>query len=231
MLTYAIGDIHGCFELLRSALASITRHARGRAHQLVFLGDYIDRGLDTRATIECLMQPRNEGRVVCLMGNHEDMLLRHLRSGSRRLGELWMNLGGPQTLASYELESNSLASAARLPQAHLSWMLRRPTIYPTLDRIFVHAGIDPGTPLEVQGPKEHLWIRERFLTADPSLFRERRHVVHGHTPLWAGKPKLDVPELLSHRTNLDTGAYLTAVLAVGVFEIGSAGPVDLIMVS
>ena len=230
MLTYAVGDIHGSFELLRAALEAIARHARGREHQLVFLGDYIDRGADSRATVELLMQPRNEGRVVCLMGNHEEMLLRH-RAGSKRLGALWMTTGGPETLKSYDLDEQSLESAFQIPEAHIHWMLRRPTIYATWHRIFVHAGIDPRRPLEVQSRREHLWIRERFLTADPDIFVDRRHVVHGHTPLWAGKPKMAQPELLSHRTNLDTGAYATAVLAVAVFKVGPGGPVDLITVA
>ena len=230
MRTYAVGDIHGCSDLLRSALAAIARHARGRLYELVFLGDYIDRGVDSCAAVACLMQPRNEGRVICLKGNHEEMLLRHL-DGSRRLGQLWMRTGGAETLRSYDLDDQRAESASQLPKSHVDWMRRRPTIYSTGDRIFVHAGIDPRTSLDAQGPQEHLWIRDRFLTADPDVFRERRHVVHGHTPVWAGKPKMEAPELLSHRTNLDTGAFATAVLAVGVFEAGTGGPVDLIMVS
>ena len=231
VLTYAIGDLHGCIEPLRATMDAIARHARGRVHQLVFLGDYIDRGPDSRALVEFLMTPRNEGRVVCLMGNHEQMLLRVVHQHSAEAGVLWMSTGGRETLRSYGLAADDLESAHAIPKRHLDWMARRPSVYATGDRVYVHAGIEPSKALHKQGRREFLWIRERFLTADPDLFVERRHIVHGHTPVWAGKPQMAAPELLSHRTNLDTGAYTTATLVVAVFVHGSGGPVDLLSVA
>lgn len=95
-------------------------------------------------------------------------------------------------------------------------------------RLFIHAGVLPGA---AGAPEEGvaLWIRERFLRA-PAEELGDVHVVHGHTPSWAGKPQPHMPELLPHRTNLDTGAYFTGVLSVGVFGAGDGGPEKVLTV-
>src|SRR6202034_935427 len=88
-------------------------------------------------------------------------------------------------------------------------------------RIYVHAGLMPGTPAHRQKDETCLWIRERFLQARPGEFEA--HVVHGHTPVWEGKPDPAEPELLEHRTNIDTGAFATGVLSVAVFDADTPG--------
>ena len=231
MLTFAVGDIHGRCDLLQRALDQIALHSRRLPHQLVFLGDYVDRGPESQAVVELLMSPRNEGRVVCLLGNHERMLLNAARGSVAGRSSAWLELGGSQTLRSYDLDPFDAASARRLPQNHLAWFTRRPIAYPTGDQIYVHAGLAPERPFHEQGEREFLWIRERFLRAPASAFVEPRHIVHGHTPVWRGKPDARTPELLAHRSNLDTGAYLTHVLAVGVFETGVLEPVDVLLVT
>jgi serine/threonine protein phosphatase 1 len=96
-------------------------------------------------------------------------------------------------------------------------------------RIYVHAGLAPGRPIERQNADTFLWIRDRFLQARPGSFEA--HVVHGHTPIWTGKPNPAEPELLPHRTNLDTGAFATGVLAIAVFDAETpGGPIDLIWI-
>ena len=197
---------------------------------MVFLGDYVDRGFDTKGVLELLPTFRNEGRVVFLLGNHEQLLLRCLQTGkvARRV---WLENGGGDTLASYGLDPTDAEGVTQLPASHISWLSRRPMIYPTTDHVFVHAGIDPFRALDRQGPREFLWIRERFLSAKPDDFVERRHIVHGHTPFWKGKPDCDVPEFLPHRTNLDTEAYETGLLTIGVFSSDTRGPVDLISIT
>ncbi|HWA60379.1 MAG TPA: hypothetical protein VG939_03350, partial [Caulobacteraceae bacterium] len=93
--------------------------------------------------------------------------------------------------------------------------------------IYVHAGLAPKTPLGRQSEDVCLWIRERFLRARPKDLEA--HVVHGHTPVWEGKPDFTLPELLPHRTNLDTGAFASGVLTIGVFDPAEpGGPVEVL---
>jgi serine/threonine protein phosphatase 1 len=94
-------------------------------------------------------------------------------------------------------------------------------------RLYVHAGVVPSTPVESQDKRALLWIRETFLSAKAATLP--CHVVHGHTPRWRKKPDPARPELLPHRTNLDTGAYFTGVLSIGVFDdVQAGGPLEIL---
>ena len=230
-LIYAVGDVHGSYELVRRAVDRVAEHARGRAHDLVFLGDYIDRGPDTRRTVEFLRTLSRAEPLVCLMGNHEKMLHRFEMAGSHKAFAFWQEYGGDATLRSYGAVSGVEFQLDLIPLEHRLWLYSRPGFLEGEAHVFVHAGIDPKKLMHEQDPADLLWIRERFLRAPPQAFAERRHVVHGHTSQWNGKPDPAVPELLSHRTNLDTGAYRTGVLTVGVFVSGErGGPVDLLSI-
>ena len=229
-LTYAIGDVHGRLDLLRQALSRVRTHARGREHVIVLLGDYVDRGPDTKGVLDLLIELSGRLPLVCLMGNHEEMMLQARRAASRETMQRWSDVGGANTLQSYA-DPDRRATAQSVPERHILWLLTRPLLLEDAGHIFVHAGIDPRRPLTDQGAREFLWIRKRFLDAAPHAFVDKRHIVHGHTPRWSGKPQAAMPELLPHRTNLDTGAYETGVLSVGVFDVERArGPVDLISV-
>ena len=206
----------------------ISEHVGDGPFRVVFLGDYVDRGPDSRGVVEFLMALQRRWRVVCLKGNHEALMLEALTEpGGGRL-ERWLEYGGEQTLASYGLSrSSDLADA--IPAEHLRWMASLPRTTGDGRRIYVHAGLMPGTPAHRQKDETCLWIRERFLAARPSEFEA--HVVHGHTPLWDGKPDPAEPELLAHRTNLDTGAFATGVLTVGVFDADTpGGPVEVLSI-
>ena len=228
MLTYAIGDVHGRFDLLVSAIDMIDAHVGDRMFRLVMLGDYVDRGPDSRRVIELLMALQKRWRVTCLKGNHEELMVRAVTDPSGgRLGQ-WLANGGLETLRSYGLTEDS-DLAAGVPRAHIRWLAGLPRTTGDGHRIYVHAGLLPKTPIDKQKDETFLWIRERFLTAKASDFDA--HVVHGHTPLWDGKPDPASPELLAHRTNLDTGAFATGVLTVGVFDGAvPGGPVELLPV-
>jgi serine/threonine protein phosphatase 1 len=128
----------------------------------------------------------------------------------------WLANGGDATLASYGAAGSLAGSLARVPRRHRDFLASLPYLHLDDHRVFVHAGVLPGAPLPDQHPDTFLWIRERFLRAAQTAFA--RHVVHGHTPSWANKPEPAVPERLPQRTNLDTGAYFTGVLTVGVFD-------------
>jgi serine/threonine protein phosphatase 1 len=166
--------------------------------------------------------------VTCLKGNHEDLMAQAVtQAGGGRL-ERWLNNGGHATLRSYGLRPESDLGEG-VPREHIRWMAGLPRTTGDGHRIYVHAGVAPGTPIERQNEETFLWIRERFLQARPGSFDA--HIVHGHTPVWDGKPNPSEPELLEHRTNLDTGAFATGVLAIAVFDAETpGGPVDLLWV-
>ncbi|MNS02995.1 Serine/threonine-protein phosphatase 1 [compost metagenome] len=216
--TYAIGDLHGRLDLLLAALDAIENDAGDDGADIVCLGDYVDKGPNSRAVLEVLMNgPRRlRDSLTCLRGNHEAMLLRACHSPDSR--RWWVSQGGDATLSSF---------GGEVPSLFVAWLAALPAIHVGAGRVFVHAGLMPGVPLQHQDEDTMMWIRDRFLHAiDPQPFA--MHVVHGHTPEHAGKPNAADPELLSWRTNLDTAAYRTGVLAVGVFE-GVGGPADRIL--
>ncbi len=184
------------------------------------LGDYVDRGADSRGVVEALMAA-DPAKVVCLKGNHEAMMVEAVRSGDLKIIARWFSAGGDATMASYGCEGWQFPNMRKVPKTHVDWLAARPLIAQEQHRIYVHAGLLPGRPVEDQREDVCLWIRERFLDAPPEEFDT--HVVHGHTPEWLGKPDAAQAELLSHRTNLDTGAYFTGVLTVGVFEQDARG--------
>ncbi len=217
-LIYAIGDVHGRLDLLTDAFSRIEAHAAGETAHLLLLGDYVDRGPDSRGVVDFLMQAQQRGNVTCLKGNHEQMMVQAVRSGGSALS-LWLGNGGVEALRSYGiLQSTDLWAA---PPEHIGWMEGLPLLARDPHRVYVHAGLAPGVPLEQQPEETCLWIREKFLRAEAEAFPA--HVVHGHTPHWAGKKDPRRPELLPHRTNLDTGAYYTDVLTVGVFRSDRPG--------
>ncbi|MGH6985727.1 MAG: metallophosphoesterase family protein [Caulobacteraceae bacterium] len=226
-LTYAVGDIHGRADLLCEALDLIEAHTIGRARRIVFLGDYVDRGPSSAEVVDRLMTLQSRDlSVVCLRGNHEAMMLEALEGGDPGAMTLWLDNGGEATLASYRNFPLSSALGAP-PNAHLAWMQGLPLTASDPGRVYVHAGLAPGVSLSRQKQRSLIWIRDAFLAADAEEFDA--HVVHGHTPVWSGKPDPVKPERLAHRTNLDTGAFATGILSVGVFRTNSGrGPIEIL---
>jgi len=214
MLTYAIGDIHGSYRKLRNLLDRCTEHRGVTEYRIVFLGDYIDRGPDNREVVELLIEIQScgPGQVICLRGNHEDMLLNAVDYGDHGP---WLANGGSTTLASY-----GVGSADAIPAAHLGWFRSLPLATTDEQRFYVHAGVRPGMPLQQQSEHDLLWIREPFLS-DPR--DHGLYIVHGHTPIRSG-----MPELRRNRLNLDTGAYFGGPLTAAVFDDPRIGPIAFI---
>src|ERR1043165_7270133 len=184
-LTFAIGDVHGCIDKLRALLAACDSVRAGREARYVLVGDYIDRGPRSREVVDFLMQrQRREGsRLVCLRGNHEQMLLDAAASG-RTVPDLiaWLSNGGEEPLHSYGVHDPAL-----LPASHLEWISTLPLRFSDSARHYVHAGIRPGIALADQTAEDLQWIREPFLSSET---REAGFIVHGHTPIRSGLPDL-----------------------------------------
>lgn len=222
-MLYAVGDVHGFADQLETALSFIENDG-GPDAEIVFLGDYVDRGPDSRAVLQRLIDGLDEGRPwTCLMGNHDRMFARFLQDATQHDPRIlshkpWLNpsLGGDKTLASYgvadaeDRDPSDLYEEARnkVPEAHRAFLTSRPTSHETADHIFVHAGIAPGVPLAEQTEDDLIWIREPFLS-DP-----RDHgklIVHGHTARTH-------PEALANRINLDGGAGYGNPLVPAVWD-------------
>jgi serine/threonine protein phosphatase 1 len=213
---YAISDIHGCAHLLEQMLRVIdadVAHSRPRHAIEVYLGDYVDRGPDSRATLDLLIRRSRRGNTVFLKGNHEAFLDVVFRDPTRMTN--WFQVGGMQTLISYGLspslhpddeEQRELVRefAATLPPQHLDFLQRLRLTFTCGDFFFVHAGVRPGIALSEQQEDDLLWIREKFLRSQKNF---GKYVVHGHTPVRSA-------EVLSNRANIDTGAYATGNLTL-----------------
>jgi serine/threonine protein phosphatase 1 len=220
---YAIGDVHGCDDLLADVherVAADLEHSPPPDHRIIHVGDYVDRGPDSAGVVERLArQSARDSQVVCLRGNHEQMLLDFL-ADPKGAGPIWLDNGGAETLASYGVADSvfgvfrrRLSAAARdlgaaMPEYHCAFLENLLPYARFGDFVFVHAGIRPGVPLEAQEPGDLGWIRDEF------LFDGRDHgyvVVHGHTIT-------DTPEVLPNRINIDTGAVFSGVLTCLVIE-------------
>jgi serine/threonine protein phosphatase 1 len=213
---YAISDIHGCAHQLGQMLGVIDAdiaHSKPYRAIEVFLGDYIDRGPDSRSTLDLLIKRARRGNTVFLKGNHEAFLADVFRDPSRIAD--WAQVGGLQTLMSYGLSPSpnpdeeeqrvlvrELAEA--MPPQHLEFLKRLRLTFTCGDFLFVHAGIRPGIPLSEQREADLLWIREEFLHSQRNF---GKYIVHGHTPVRSA-------EVLANRANIDTGAYATGNLTL-----------------
>jgi serine/threonine protein phosphatase 1 len=215
-LTYVIGDIHGCADLLDALLAAIERHRGGEARRLVVLGDMVDRGPDSARVVATLraLQAREPDSVTCLMGNHEAMMLDTAAGDDPAL---WLRNGGGATLDSF-----GVGKARSVPMDVLNWLAGLPSLHADARRWFVHGGLVPGLAPERCDLETRLWMREPFLSADYDF---GRHVVHGHTPLARRRP-----DERRHRTNLDTGAVFGGWLTAGVFTDRRGPAVDYLQV-
>jgi len=214
--TYVVPDLHGCFDLLGLALSKIEKNEPGT---IIFTGDYIDRGPQSREIIERLVAGPSKGWTwICLLGNHEDMLIQASQSWLKR--RQWLRNGGDETLRSYDSKTGSMFDVSLVEPAHVEWLKALPLFHRDKHRVYVHAGLEEGVPLDRQS--KHTLIWKRYLSGSNEGYGDF-HIVHGHNPIEDG------PLLLLNRTDLDTGAYYTGRLVVGVFDDALAGgPIDLI---
>jgi serine/threonine protein phosphatase 1 len=215
-LVFAVGDIHGCLDLLLALRRRMDDYALALPdydRTVVYLGDYIDRGPDSAGVIDFLCRgPHGDERQICLRGNHEQMLLDFLADPD--IGPAWLDYinGGRASLQSYGVEEPAsfaaMADTARalvekLPPAHRDFLQNLPYWHEIGDYYFVHAGAHPNAALANQKPEDQLWIREPFLSSQHDF---GKIIVHGHTIVAK-------PQLTPYRIGIDTGAYWGGTLS------------------
>jgi len=193
---FAIGDVHGCADELKRLLDALPL---GADDTIVFVGDYIDRGPDSRAVLDLVLEVRARPDVmtICLKGNHEDMCLDYLGRGGH-WGDAWSMNGGGATLRSYGIDQRLAGAevAAHLPRGHLTLLDGLDHSFTADGHLFVHAGIRPDRSLEQQQDEDLLWIRDEFIAAPHAL---PYTVVFGHTP-----QRLVLADL-PYKIGIDTG--------------------------
>lgn len=200
---YVIGDLHGCLGPLKRLLKHLDPDPN--RDTLIFMGDYIDRGPDSKGVVDYLLALRArfpEERLIFLKGNHEAMFLDFLTGKDR---ELFLFNGGARTLEAYWGTDWAEEENLTLPPDHASFYQRLRPFYATDDYLFVHGGLRPGIPLEEQVEEDLLWIRGEFITS-PEDFGRR--VVFGHTPF---RQPLVLPNKIGIDTGLVYGNFLTCL--------------------
>lgn len=223
---YVVGDVHGCFDLLNAALERIEAHAGAHnitSSKLVLLGDYVDRGPQSAQVLECIytLQQNAPDRVICLMGNHEKMMLEFIDDPVGR-GARWLKFGGADTLASYgipalkkkadveDITEASMALEEAMPKGLQDWVRALPLSFQNGNIACVHAAMDPDDAPDAQSDRVMLWGHRDFMTVsrDDNIW-----VAHGHTIVKS-------PSCQNSRIALDTGAYQSGHLSVAALSSG-----------
>lgn len=206
-----IGDVHGRVDLLEKAVNAVPDFST-----FICVGDLIDRGDHSAETLRFVMQ---HDHVTSLMGNHEQMMLKFLKSPEKH-GRRWLRNGGLQTLASFGIDGVTETSTgdaliqarSRLYEAMgedmLSWLAQLDCIAWSGNVAVVHAGADPTLALEKHDPDTFIWGHPEFLTHPR---QDGMWIVHGHTIV-------DQPKMVNGRISLDTGAYATGQLTLATFS-------------
>lgn len=232
--TYAIGDLHGRFDLLCKAIDAIEADSGDEGGTFIVLGDFVDRGPHSRAIIDLLMAgpQRPNWEWIVLQGNHEVMMLTVLAEPEPHLMRWWIGNGGGATLRSYGYGQGDLLHPLRVPVEHLAWLASLPVYHEDEHRIFVHAGVPYDQPVaDAQRDTLQWMLYPGDVDHDDAQVHpdERhcsgKHIVHGH------HQSASHPLLKPHRTNLDSFAWKTGRLAVGVFGDTVQGVHDVLEVT
>jgi serine/threonine protein phosphatase 1 len=212
--TFVVPDLHGRLDLLEDGLAEIAARSKDGKVTIVTIGDYVDKGPASKGVIDRLLSGVAGFELVTVKGNHDAMMVDALRDPSKVAD--WLGKGGDAALTSYG------GDPAHVPPTHVDWLDQLRLFYVDAHRLYVHAGVDPEIPLDRQSEKTLLW--KRYPKGFPDGFGDL-HVVHGHDNDPNG------PLLYAHRTNLDTLAWRTGRLTIGVFDDNSpGGPIDFIVI-
>ncbi len=223
MRIYAIGDVHGCLSELEGLFHQIEFDLQFNSHEtykIITIGDYVDRGPDSKGVLDFLIEAQTRHPMVCLRGNHDQRLLEFLDI-PEEIGESFLTYGGRETLDSYGIEVgeepdfNDISHKLRraIPRAQIRFLDSLDLMHIEGDYVFVHAGIKPNIPLDHQVAKDLLWIRNEFITYQKP---HAKVVIHGHTI----NDQFDVQP---NRINVDTGAFSSGVLTTAVLQRSEIG--------
>ena len=213
MRTIAIGDVHGQLAALTELFTLIEQSGWDR---LVFLGDYIDRGPDSKGTIDfirSLQDLHDKDKVVAIKGNHEDMCLHAFEQydvNDHELGADFYYNGGDTALESFKVEcfnyrNKEWETKRDIPQDYLDWMKALPVRYEDENAHYIHGGALPGLPIDEQADYDLLWERDTFLKSE---YMWDKVVIHGHTPM---KQVVERPNIISIDTGAGYGDTLSAI--------------------
>jgi len=213
---YAVGDIHGRVDLLsrlHDLIKADATNASSSRKLIIYLGDYVDRGETSKGVIDLLLDEPPDGfETIFLKGNHEEMMLGFMDNAA--VGAMWLHNGGDATVNSYGVRMAVPSSMdhryfemqqvlrERVPDRHLAFIREMDLYHTEGGYLFVHAGVQPGIPIENQTSQDLLWIRYEFIASCAD---------HGHTIS-------DELEIWPNRIGIDTGAYYTNVLTCLVLE-------------
>lgn len=233
MRTYVIADLHGRYDLLVEAARTINVHSQQRPCRLVVTGDFVDRGPKASDIVRELRNWRFPNiDLVVLRGNHEDMMLEVLDDPTPHQMRWWVGNGGGATLASYGYENgDQLKPYPQQLVDDMTWLKTLPYYFETEKQVFVHAAVLPDLPMSQQPTAILTWQcwdenwKKPWDNEEGGEHRDAdysKHVVHGHEQ-WAKGPIL-----LANRTDLDTFAWYTGRLAIGVFDDSQGGPIDIL---
>jgi serine/threonine protein phosphatase 1 len=218
-IQFVVGDIHGRADLLEHMLCLLERSAiqhNAVKPSVVFLGDYIDRGPDSKKVIELLINGLPKFEKIFLRGNHEELLqsFLHLNTMDSQNLTYWIKRGGSETLESYGVKGdyNKLPKVIaslkeNIPFQHYDFFQNLKSMHETSSSLFVHAGFNPAYDLDHQNATDMAWIRKPFLESEKDW---GKFVYHGHTPSSFG------PDVKKHRMNIDTGAAWTGILTAAI---------------
>lgn len=208
MRTIVIGDIHGCYYELKTLLRNLKDSGKydRQKDKLIFLGDYIDRGENSRLVVKLVrkMQKGNKN-VIALMGNHEDMLINYINDTDVS----WAYNGAKKTIESYD-------GFYKQFEDDINWMKSLPLYHKDKDFVYVHAGLDFKKPLSKQNRKTMLWTREEFIY-DTTKYNKK--VIYGHTPSF-GVTGLSKPYSFNSNICIDTGCVFGGALTALIIENG-----------
>ena len=191
---FTIGDIHGCISKLKNIMDMIDIDVQNDS--LVFIGDYIDRGPDSKGVVDFVLELRESiNQVTCLLGNHEQMFLDYLHDENFNK-EIFLVNGGGNTISSYGVIETTGGIKVDVPESHMQFFTSLLPYYETDDYIFVHAGLRPNIPLEKQSIEDLIWIRHEFIN---SSYDFGKTVIFGHT-------LFPQPLIEPNKIGIDTGA-------------------------
>jgi len=204
MRTFTIGDIHGCSTSFKELIKSIDLQP---SDTLVLLGDYVDRGPDSRGVIEYIIELQRTHKVIALRGNHEVLLMGAVNDYAMMQSWCRPEYGGSNTMVSY-----GITDPREIPEEHLAFIYQTQRYHETSDYIFVHANVDPAVPMLDQRGQFLFW--ERF--GDPTPHISGKTVICGHSAQSSGLPKI-----LEHSICIDTCIFAAGWLTCLEPETGS----------